>query len=75
MKLEIHLEYEAQTQQWIADLSGIPQAAPIHVYGKTSEEAVAQVKLAALQALIWAVEAGDITELDEIRFVQTPVAA
>jgi hypothetical protein len=73
--LEISFEYEVQTQQWIADLSGIPNTASIHVYGNTQEEAAANVKLAALQAVIWAVEDGEIAELDEIRFVQTPVAA
>lgn len=75
MNLEISFEYEKETGRWIADLAGIPNTHPIHVYGNTRQEAATNVKLAALQTLIWAVEDGEITELNEILFSEAVLAA
>ncbi|PKL75818.1 MAG: hypothetical protein CVV27_13395 [Candidatus Melainabacteria bacterium HGW-Melainabacteria-1] len=68
MTLDIYFEYEAETQRWIADLAGIPATAPIHVYGPTPELAASHAKQAALQALVWALETGEIKDLDAVIF-------
>lgn len=68
MELKIQFEFEAETERWIADLEGIPGFQPLHVYGKTQAEAAFNVKKAALQSLVWAMDDGLVTELEALSF-------
>ena len=76
MNLEISFEYEKETGRWLAELAGIPNTHPILVYGDTLEQATFNAKQADLQALLWALEDGEILDIDAVIFsTHTPTAA
>lgn len=66
MILTIRAEYEAESSSWIAELTGVPNTLPILVYGESPAQAVARVKQAGLQALVWAMESDELSDLNEV---------
>lgn len=65
MLLPIGLVYESETNRWWAHIEALPGVAQ---YGATKEKAIKEVKVIAIQTLLWMLEDGDIEDIDSVQF-------
>ncbi len=67
MELQIHLQFEEESQRWWAD---IPEVPGVSCYAPSAVEGIKKIKLLAFQVIADLVEHGEMQIPDEVRFVQ-----
>lgn len=68
MNLKIEVLHEPELNRWWGHIDAMGTSSGVAVFGNTREDAIKNVKIAALQALVWMLQDGDISDVDAVFF-------